>query len=78
MNKKCQSITDIFAEQRRQLLHRILERQLELKRAKEISEPEELTPLPGVKKHPQKRFALDDFIEKYPRRLKATKNRPPG
>ncbi|EEC8910713.1 hypothetical protein E9U92_RS28135 [Escherichia coli] len=78
MNKKYQSITDIFAEQRRQLLYGILEHQRELKRAKEISEPEELTPLPGVKKHPQKRFALEDFVEKYPRRLKATKNRPPG
>ncbi|EEZ1431221.1 hypothetical protein RM383_000740 [Escherichia coli] len=78
MNKKYKSITDIFAEQRRQLLHRILERQLELKRAKEISEPEELKPLPEVKNRAQKRFALEDFVEKYPRRLKATKNRPPG
>ncbi|ELO2939935.1 hypothetical protein RZE51_003119 [Escherichia coli] len=77
MTKKYKSTTEIFAEQRRRLLHRILERQLELKRAKEISEPEELTPLPGVKKHPQKRFALEDFIEKYPRRLKSGKNRPP-
>ena len=24
------------------------------------------------------RFALDAFVEKYPRRLKATKNHPPG
>ncbi|WP_170980071.1 hypothetical protein [Escherichia coli] len=78
MNKKYKSITDIFAEQRRQLLHRILERQLELKRAKEISEPEELKPLPEVKNRSQKRFALEDFVEKYPRRLKSGKNRPPG
>ncbi|KNY92556.1 hypothetical protein AGA29_01010 [Escherichia coli] len=25
-----------------------------------------------------KKFALEEFLRKYPRRLKATKNRPPG
>ncbi|EES6853253.1 hypothetical protein FMM94_RS16440 [Escherichia coli] len=34
-----------------------------------------LNPLPLTR---PTRFALEDFVEKYPRRLKATKNRPPG
>ncbi|EIC1941988.1 hypothetical protein K9596_000087 [Escherichia coli] len=78
MNKKYKSITDIFAEQRRQLLYGILEHQQELKRAKELPESEELKPLPEVKNRSQKRFALEDFVDKYPRRLKSGKNRPPG
>ncbi|EKQ6923942.1 hypothetical protein P6E23_005094 [Escherichia coli] len=34
-----------------------------------------LNPLPLTR---PKKFALEAFVEKYPRRLKATKNRPPG
>ncbi|EON3583058.1 hypothetical protein ACLLME_000396 [Escherichia coli] len=78
MSKKHKSTDEIFAEQRRQLLHGIIAHQQELKRAKELPEPEELTPLPEVKNRSQKRFALDDFIEKCPRRRKAARCRPPG
>ncbi|EMX7448754.1 hypothetical protein AAHL42_002302 [Escherichia coli] len=27
---------------------------------------------------PPEKFAIEDFVEKYPRRLKSGKNRPPG
>ncbi|EHN2682565.1 hypothetical protein KIO87_005262 [Escherichia coli] len=43
---------------------------------------EELTrtkiPPPAPRLVPPEKFALEDFVDKYPRRLKATKNRPPG
>ncbi|EIX4510489.1 hypothetical protein MKI77_004484 [Escherichia coli] len=76
MSKKYKSTNDIFAEQRRQLLHAIIARQQELKRAQEMPQLEP-TDIPG-QQAVASRLALDDFMGKYPRRLKATKNRPPG
>ncbi|EIP3286502.1 hypothetical protein [Escherichia coli] len=43
---------------------------------------EELTrtkiPPPAPRLVPPEKFALEDFVDKYPRRLKSGKNRPPG
>ncbi|EET1021759.1 hypothetical protein FMP18_002703 [Escherichia coli] len=33
---------------------------------------------PAPRLAPPEKFALEDFVEKYPRRLKSGKNRPPG
>ncbi|HBC1012594.1 TPA: hypothetical protein UZ441_002151 [Escherichia coli] len=77
MDKKYKSTADIFAEQRALLLHDILESQREKKRTKEILQLEAID-IPDKQEPSPKRFALDNFVEKYPRRLKATKkkNRP--
>ncbi|WP_032182709.1 hypothetical protein [Escherichia coli] len=50
----------------------IIERQREKARQKRESL---LNPSPLTR---PKRLALEAFLDKYPRRLKATKNRPPG
>ncbi|WP_249545113.1 hypothetical protein [Escherichia coli] len=69
MSKKHRSADDIFAEQRRLLLQSIISRQQEKARAKQM--PPNTEPAPT-------RFALDDFLDKHPRVMKANKNRPPG
>ncbi|WP_240765898.1 hypothetical protein [Escherichia coli] len=68
MSKKYRSTDEMFAEQQRLLLQSIISRQQEKARAKQM---------PPNTEPASTRFALDDFVEKYPRRLKAPKNRPP-
>ncbi|EFN8326813.1 hypothetical protein ACQ643_003074 [Escherichia coli] len=62
MSKKYKSITDIFAEQRRMLLHGIIAHQRELKRAKELPQFE-ASDTPGKQESSPNRFALEDFMQ---------------
>ncbi|EON1937990.1 hypothetical protein [Escherichia coli] len=69
MSKKYLSTEEIFAEQRRLLLLSIVARQKEKAHAKQM--PPNTEPAPT-------KFALDEFLNKQPRVMKANRNRPPG